>query len=351
MSLADRLKNVKINGGTKRAEPVWKGPEVDGITFSLLSRFLVCRERFRCYVVEGLKPADGFNHRLEFGNMWHICEECHAAGRVWEPLVTEYARGLAKKYFTQQAEIGNWHGICLTMFPLYVEHWATHPDVKSRTPLLEEQAFNVPYKLPSGREVKLRGKWDSVDLVNKDGIYLQENKTKSDINEVQLRRQLTFDLQTMIYMVALSYSEDIGSMPHTLKGIRYNVVKRPRQYQGKKESHDQFLERLRGIISDSPEEFFMRWKIEITPGDIDLFRQRCLDPILEQLCDWWEWVNPEYASVRNLWEGGIHWQHPFGVWNVLDEGGSSDLDEYLRSGSEVGLTRVENLFPELTEVT
>ena len=36
------------------------------------------------------------------------------------------------------------------------------------------------------------------------------------------------------------------------------------------------------------------------------------------------------------------------VYNVLDEGGSSDLDAYLESGSEAGLQRIENLFPELT---
>lgn len=35
-------------------------------------------------------------------------------------------------------------------------------------------------------------------------------------------------------------------------------------------------------------------------------------------------------------------------YNVLDEGGSSDMDAMLESGSEVGLQRTENLFPELT---
>lgn len=33
--------------------------------------------------------------------------------------------------------------------------------------------------------------------------------------------------------------------------------------------------------------------------------------------------------------------------NVLDEGGHSDLDEYLATGSTVGLRRVTDLFPEL----
>ena len=55
------------------ADPLWEGPAGTGpnggITFSLLSRFLVCRERFRVHAVLGLRPADDFNHRLEFGSM------------------------------------------------------------------------------------------------------------------------------------------------------------------------------------------------------------------------------------------------------------------------------------------
>lgn len=342
---------------TGRREPLWKGPEVDGVTFSLLSRFLVCRERFRAYVVEGLSAERGFNHRLEFGNMWHICEECLAAGKAWEPSLTKYCRKLAEEYFTQQAEISNWMGICMVEFPEYVKYWKAHPDVKDRTPLLQESVFNVPHKLPSGRIVRLKGKWDSVDLIGKGssaGVYLQENKTKSDPNPVQIQRQLTFDLQTMMYLVALAEFRQKTSDPaliklfdHKVCGVRYNVVKRPRQYQGKKESQEDFLARLRGIISDSPQEFFMRWKVEVTPDDINNFRRKCLDPILEQLCWWYE----ETVLGKHVPSNGKypppHWQHPFGVWNVLDEGGSSDLDEYLRSGSEVGLHRVDTLFPEL----
>jgi hypothetical protein len=45
----------------------------------------------------------------------------------------------------------------------------------------------------------------------------------------------------------------------------------------------------------------------------------------------------------------IHWRHPFGVYDALNEGGSSDLDEYLETGSTVGLEKASTLFPELEE--
>jgi hypothetical protein len=386
MGLVDKLKDPRRRRPERRG-PVWKGPEEDGITFSLLSRFLTCRERFRLLVVEGLKAAEGFNHRLEYGNMWHVCEEALASrsqlvrlgsnDNGWEMSLTNYARDLCRKYPLAQEQIDKWYNVCRVQFPLYVKYWSEHPDVTDRTPLLQEQTFDVPYRLPSGRTVRLRGKWDSVDLVGKGksaGIYLQENKTKGDIDPVQMQRQLTFDLQTMLYLVALReglaahrVGNDVGLPeemvkfgPDFVKGVRYNVVRRPLsggkgtivQHKPTKsnpqgESKDEYHARLRGIIEGSPDEFFMRWKVEITPGDVALFRRRCLDPILEQLCEWWEWVRPEHESVRNLWDGGLHYQHPFGVRNILDEGGHTDLDEYIRSGSEVGLTRTDNLFPEL----
>ncbi len=361
-----------IKKTTTARQPLWKGPEEDGITFSLLNRFLACRERFRLLVIEGLRPADSFNPRIEFGSMWHAMEEALAGTRAedarmvaphrteWEFSLTRYVEGLYRRYPTQREAVENWYGVATVMFPLYVQHWRKHEDVKHRTPLLQEQTFAVPYRLSSGRTVKLRGKWDAVDLIGKGkdaGIYLQENKTKGDIDERQIKRQLSFDLQTGIYLVALRHEYDrMGwAAKGPINGVRYNVVRRPRQYQGKKETRDDFLNRLKGIVEAVPNQFFMRWKVEVTPGDVARFRRECLDPILEQLCDWWEYTTlgpVVYASeladrLARGYEPEPSWRHPFGVYNVLDEGGISDLDEYLASGSTLGLSRATTLFPEL----
>jgi hypothetical protein len=69
------IKSGARNPHAKLSKPLWSGPDGEGpnggITFSLLSRFLVCRERFRLHALEGWRTQDGFNHRLEYGNMWH----------------------------------------------------------------------------------------------------------------------------------------------------------------------------------------------------------------------------------------------------------------------------------------
>jgi hypothetical protein len=373
MSLSDELRGRKGRGKAAPAGPLWAGPQADGprggVTYSLLNRYLGCKERFRCLAVEGLKPADAWSHRLGYGSMWHVCEQA-LAGNVprenaagfppWDAPLRRHAQQQCDKYPLQQAEIGKWYGICATLFPIYVECWSSHPDVTGRTPLLQEEVFDVRYALPSGRAVRLRGRWDSVDLIEGGeldwGVYLQENKTKGDIDEVKLRRQLTFDLQTMLYLVALAHSEAIGSMPHQLRGVRYNVVRRPRQYQGKKETEAEFLARLAGIVRENPQEFFMRWPVYVHPRDIEVFGRTCLAPLLENLCDDYEWWAYCKTQGKDPYDGILrakfghtprHYRYPFGVYDPLHEGGVTDLDEYLRTGSEVGLRRVDDLFPEL----
>jgi hypothetical protein len=380
MSLSDELRGRRGRGKAAPAGPVWAGPQADGprggVTYSLLNRYLGCKERFRCLVIEGLKPADAWNHRLGYGQMWHVCEQALAGktevvtaggapvrgGETWQANLYAYAQGQCDKYPLQQAEIGKWYGVCKTLFPLYAEYWSTHPDVTGRTPLLQEAVFDERYKLPSGRVVRLRGRWDSVDVIEGGeldaGVYLQENKTKGDVDEVQLRRQLTFDLQTMLYVTALSsyLPGRTGRAAGNLRGVRYNVVRRPRQYQGKKETEAEFLARLAGIVRENPQEFFMRWPVYVAPRDIKVFGQTCLAPLLENLCDDYEWwaycktqgKNP-YDGIQRAWFGHTprHYRYPFGVYDPLHEGGVTDLDEYLRTGSEVGLRRVDDLFPEL----
>jgi hypothetical protein len=364
--------------------PLWSGPcdlgPQGGITFSLLSKFLSCRERFRIAVVEGLRPVDAFNHRIAFGDAWHICEESLAwrdpdgvvdsGDKPWEAPLLYWGQQACKQYPTAAEQVDHWYNVIRVTFPLYVDYWAKHPDMIARQPLLSEQSFSVPYRLPSGRTVRLRGKWDSVDLVGEGKgarIILQENKTKGDVREAQLRRQLRFDLQLGIYLVALRYTQMDSYEPWgrlAIGGVRYNVVRRPlsggkgsivrhkpTKSNPEGESKEAFFLRLRDIIAASPQDYFMRWDVGITPSDILKFRRECLDPILEQLCDWWEAMQDcdgDYFKPPTP-HGYVHWRHPFGVFDALNEGGSSDLDEYLETGSTVGLERARTLFPELEE--
>lgn len=360
----------------KLQEPLWKGPEEDGVTQSMLNTFLICRERFRIKYVLGLQAADTFNHRPEYGSMWHVCEEAvckeHAGPGDEQIALRKYAKELCKRYPLQQEQINHWYQVCKIQFPIYVEYYKTQKPRKKITSLMQEQTFNVPYALPSGRVVKLRGKWDGVTLEGSGrnaGIYLDEHKTKGDIKEDQMRRQLMFDLQTMLYLVALEIQLNqpdeafVGDeWQNPLKGIRYNVVRRPlsggkgsikqlkpttKNPQG--ESAEHYYARLGGIIAEDPSHYFMRWKVEVTPVDLERYKREFLNPILEQLCDWYEWILQAKDPFKIMQPDGmgIHFRTPFGIYNIIAEGGASEVDEYLATGSTVGLERADRLFKEL----
>lgn len=311
--------------------------------------------------MEGLRPVRRFNHRIEYGNMWHECEEAHAYNPgKWMEALTKYCQGLVKKYPLDQEQIDHWYRVCRVQFPLYIKHWLKHKETATQKPIEQEHVFHIPYTLLSGRTVYLRGKRDSVHSIPSGldkGDWLMENKSKGDVDIPQIQRQLTFDLQTMMYITAM-YS-DLKFKDREIAGVRYNVIRRPlsggkgtiiRHKPSKSnplgETKDAYYARLGQYIVEDPAHFFTRWNTKISTEDMRVFRDTCLDPILENLCTWYGFASGGAVPKMYL-TFGHHWRHPFGVWNVLDEGGSGDLDAYLANGSEVGLERVSSLFEEL----
>ena len=198
-------------------QPLWAGPAGagpnGGVTQSMIGNWLACRERFRIKYVLGLQPADSWNKHIGYGNMWHVCEEGLAsnATSVGQPFWLDCLDGHVKKLFAnyplQREEIEKWYNVCRVQFPEYVNYWSQHQDVVDRKPLMQEQVFDVPYQLPNGVLVRLRGKFDSVDLI-RGGVWLQENKTKSDVDQTTIMRQLKFDIQVFHYLIALKILQE-----------------------------------------------------------------------------------------------------------------------------------------------
>lgn len=357
---------------------LWEGPNGEGlnggVTQGLLSRYLCCKERTRIHVMEGLREPEGFNHRLEYGNMWHIMEENHAAGRDMDYCVhsvLEYAKGLGQRFKESQQQIQHWYRICIAQFPVYVDFWSRHKDTKKREPICQEAEFSVPYTLPQGRVVRLRGKWDSIDRVEKR-LCLQENKAKGEVEVEQLKRQLQFDLQTMFYLTAMTQDGLPKRYGTKELEVRYNVVRRPcsgGKYsikQKKGQTEEEYYKELQDLIASDPEFFFVRFNVEILPEEVSRFIHVCLNPILENLYDDYEWwmfcsqqggtkraglsliYDYQFRATRFPEHRQRHFILPFGIWNPLAEGRGTALDEYLSTGSERGLERTTVLYPELS---
>ena len=341
------------------AGPLWKGPAEDGVTYSVLSRFLQCRARFGAYAIDGLRPRLGYNHKVLYGNFWHACEEAHATGRSWEEALFEASERAVADHPREVQDIDRWYRVCRVQFPVYLSYWGDYEKRCGLVPLERERVFDTPYVLPSGRTVRLRGRRDGVYSSGGER-YLFETKTKGDVEEGGLRTQLTFDLQTMMYMVSL---QEEGT---PADGVYYNVVRRPlsggkgtivrHKARGAKpeETWESYQDRLRAVIDGTgedapgPDHFFFRWLVPISPGDVETFKRECLNPVLEQLHHWYLYkTGGKLKDSSPVPPWSLNWRMPYGINTPLLEGGETGYDDYLRTGSTVGLDRVTDLFGEL----
>lgn len=345
-----------------------------GVTFSILSRWLSCRDRAKVKLIHGLGPRPRFSKHMEYGNMFHLCEESLLAGRDWRQQLISYTHKLLAKYSSDREEIEKWYCVCLLQFPEYVKFWNEPRPEPGRVITTTEKPFSHVHKLPSGRQVMLRGKKDSTYKVKTRGIIgVRENKTKGDVDIVALQKQLTYDLQSMIYALVEGANE-----------VEYNVIRRPlsggkgnlTRSEGTKgakctrckgvagnlscprcgglgrvggkppETEDAYYDRVAQYIHDDPAHYFARWATPITPDDIEAFCTHTLDPILENLCAWYDAITRK-PNQKPLPSWALSWRHPYGAANRVDDYGMTDVDEFLTSGSTVGLQRLDDLFGEL----
>lgn len=385
--LVESVKNPNLS--LARTLP-WTGPSGNGpqggISQSLLGKFLACRHRFKVHVIDGWQGPDNFKPAMEYGNLWHRCEESVVEGRDWRDDLKADVIKLADRYPMDREKISHWYEMCQEQYPIYLDYWQEEGEIVGRKPLLREQNFDVPYTLPSGRTVRLRGKWDGIDLVESSvvkhmingktkqigtekGLYLYENKTKSQIDADKLKKQLSFDLQTMFYIVALqechfraleeniaSVGAEKGMVPspevfnpnsydYPIKGVLYNVIKRSQH----KTASSMVKKIHEDLDTDRGGEWFGRWTVDISQAEIETFKEEFLHPCLTFLCIWYD---VQTGKPWTQWHGdniinAMHWRHPSGCFNEVDENGSSVVDQFLKTGSTVGLVRIKSLFPEL----
>lgn len=347
-------------------EPCWRGPLEDGVTNSLLGKFLVCRHRFYIRAILGIREHEDFSDALEYGNLWHEAEEAHCGGNDWQAAVEAYRKRLLKQYPEASGRIRKWATLCKMQFPVYLDYWRRNLDERHRTPIYEEETFAVEYPLPCGTTVLLRGKMDVVFAI-KRSVYIQEHKCKGDIDEEGILATVDRNLQTGIYQTALRHGYEFEP-GYRVKGTLYNVVRRPLSdrhapRQRKSESERDFYKRAIQQMEENPDYYFMRWRVLLHKADMDRFQFHILNPLLQQLVQWYKWVSKDISDPFRLPDttdpdeqhlppipgGGIHYQFPWGVYNSIARGFRGDYFDYLAKGSSIGLEPVGSMFPELED--
>jgi hypothetical protein len=311
-----------------------------------------------------------FFHAMEFGSLWHVCEETAHAGKDWRLAAKSYAVKLRTKYPNAHTQIDYWTAICIATFEVY---WSLPSSkMKQHDSVLQEQPFAVPIRRFPGdvEPVILRGKFDSIFCDNKNRWWLQENKTKGEIDEEAIPLVVDQNFQTMIYLYALvwyatnSYGAYVNAPwteHHTHRLIRdrvtkdvrfnlggtvYNCIRRPlsKQHairQKKSESQEGFIKRIASNFRDNPKDYFFRWTTDVNYDTVIAYANNTLNPIVTQLANW-------YAECQRI--GPIpphHWRTPFGIYNNLASGLRGDYWDYFARGSQRNLITVTDLFPEL----
>jgi len=385
-----KSKKLGIKKKQPRVDPLWD-LERDGVTFSLLSKFMNCRERFHIQKVQGWKPR-AFNLPLEFGNIFHHMVEAQDMGVSIESmyqLADNYvnAKIHSGKYGPDQCkELSMLAGIVTVTFQQYVLFWESQPSIDHETGkkvkrikrvyekdfnwIGKEIPFRIPFKLPNGRQIYLCGKQDGLFDLGKvlKGTWVLETKTKGRIDETGITKGLHKDLQTGMY--ALAADHEYPATP--VAGVLYNCIRRTGMKPRVNDKVKDFVGRVEADIIKRPHYYFMRWSRRISKQDMEEFKQRILMPQVLQIVAWWDSIakNPmdpfnsqcEHCEGQGTGltpcmacngEGSIpnmlHYERPFGTYDTFQYTQRGDCFEIVTENDYTMFEQAEYAHPELEE--
>lgn len=213
-----------------------------------------------------------------------------------------------------------------------------------------EVMVNIP-----GVTIPLKGRIDGL-LLHNGQLWLEENKTKSNIDMSTLDHTLCKNIQVMFYAVAaqLKYRRPVA-------GVVYNVIRKPnerirsgRMIKGKRtggESENQFVSRISKNISDCPDHYFKRLRYEFPPGAVEEWQRRSLIPMLYDLYIWWRsWEDHPTQPWQDA-QGNInpfHGELSFGIFDPMSVG-LGDYYKLITTGSTVDLRVDPAVHTELSD--
>ncbi len=339
-SVKERLK-AKAQSRRK----LFRNLDQDGVTYSFLNEFVLCREQARLSYVEGY-TRDGIVEALDYGTLFHKGMEVIACGKsVKEATAAIHKEGEGiirdrKLKPGEAAVIRTLSTKARIVFPWYHEYWRKKKGHEFRAKMVaREENFQIVHKLPlphhgvgdnPHREVLIRGRFDGVFRLN-GKLWLMENKTKSMIDEEGLQASLSQDMQTMLYSYAIKLK--FGEAP---VGVLYNVIRRPQLRLKQNETYDEFYSRIEDDVRTDPDKYFMRWEVTFAKNDIEDWVKRSLNPILTQVCLWWDEIKQNPFDPWSIPNRVYHFQNPEGLYTRY---GKSQYFELLTRRSTYGLRR------------
>jgi hypothetical protein len=317
-------------------------PERDGITYSLLSGWLACRELAKLNLRGWTSRSTSM--AFTFGNVVHELLERVAVDVLMqgqEPtheLVLDHLLMIEDVWKKENPLAGQkeLEFIELTMLlaepllQLYFDHWKEdHAHVEW---LALEKEFKIPLEIQTRGGKKstfIRGKMDGVfRRDDKPRPWLLETKTKTRVDEGTLVEVLPYEWQVNIYMQAIKHI--YGKYP---RGVLYNVIRRPGLRQKVKESLPQFSKRILDDIQARPDWYFIRMEMQVDAADVRKFELDLLD-IATDFLNWWYGFDGHYKNSGNC-------ENKYGVCHFLAICGHQNFIPFYKR---------EKVFRELEEI-
>jgi hypothetical protein len=274
-------------------------PLKEGISATRLMGFLKCR-KFASLTQEGWRPIRQASV-LQFGEMAHgVLEHLYSSDRKRPPeksevfkLIQQRADAWEKspaglRASADDAEQLEFNITLLeAVLPGYFKFWGAEDFGRVNWVELEQEFLTWFEGFP------LRGKIDGVYRDGTKKLWVLETKTKGRIEEETMDDLLAFDFQSDLYCLA---AEDVYKEP--VKGVRYNIIRRPGEKIGKGDKRKS-LAQLRDFITQKvekdPAHYFVRYRIERVKKDMETFKAE-LRPKLKEYKDWLEGRLPTYRN-------------------------------------------------------
>ena len=249
-----------------------------GISQSALKTFMSCRRKWMLNIA-GL-TAPNIQKNTHFGTIVHemldrVYQNLHKIELENIPSFVEEQLTLYLKENeeeiaipTEQNELEK--AMALAVVPEFFNFF--HRDKENFSELTPEYEFSHPFE-----EITLRGKVDGIVKVQND-FWQIEHKTKSRIDEDGILKSLQFDYQNLMYSLVLDEQlADKGG----IKGVLYNIIRKPSIRQTKKETAQEFITRLKKDIIARPEWYFIRYEIVYSKQEKKRFRNQLSGAVSE----------------------------------------------------------------------
>lgn len=358
-AIASMTYEQSVRDETEKRKPFFRGNKITkwnlwehGISSSFLDVFLKCRRQCELTYVDGWTPR-GEPLGIAFGNCGHwVLERIYSPGpdglslqaQPSEEMIfrlieeyEEYWRSSRPSITPAESEQMDWvASLAEAVLPNYCERWdgdftGTYTYGNSTAApavwLSMEQQFRVPYTYPDGAQAWVNGRRDAVLRDSTARLGIMDSKHLSVIQDGVILDTLDENLQQNLY--AWATKEELDEYPSF---VLLNVLRRPGQRQGKKESTLDFAARIREEYSkvEKYDHHFMRFESAFASREIDSWKKDVLDPIMEDLRGWYEGRYPHYANPTA----------------TVDKYGKCKLFNALK-GDFSGCYRRDKVFPEL----